>query len=244
MMPRGGVRISFAPSMVNALIAGTKTETRRLAIAWDRDGRPVNAVWFSVQPGTELPVREPYYREAEKVDPVTGSRLIERACYRADGDLVDAPVYRFLHGRDGGRWFQDVLTRAVLDLPNGSVEWGNPRFMPVWATRLSVTLRDVRRERLMDLTDAGAIAEGATGRESGWSMDWSGIGRMSRRLGRVVTEQDIAAPTPREAFFAYWNYLQAPRDDRFAAPADPNPEMAVVCFTVNRVPHPCWGTPA
>ncbi len=240
--PDRSVRISFAPAMVNALIAGVKTETRRFAAGVDRRGAQAAALWFSVPAGAELLVREPAYREAEKVDPVTGAKLVERICYRADGETVNAPVFRYLHGADCGRWAPAVLNRAALDLPKGSVEWAHPRFMPVWATRLSLTLLDVRRERLLDITDAGGVAEGATQRAAGWAMDWSGVGRMSKRLGRTVTEEDIASPTPRAAFLAYWSYLHSPKGDRsVSVKIDPNPELAVVAFRMERVAHPCWG---
>lgn len=246
MQPNAGnVRISFAPAMVRALIDGTKTQSRRFATGVDRRGFEADALWFSVPIGSELLVREPAYREAEQVDPVTGAKLVERICYRADGDAVGAPCYRFTHGRDAGRWSPDVLTRAALDLPNGSIAWAHPRFLPVWATRLVLILQDVRRERLLDMTDAGAMAEGATQRAAGWAVDWSGVGRMSARLGRPVTEADIARPTPRAAFFAYWSYLHSPKGDRsVSVKINTNPDLAVLSFAVERATHPCWGVPA
>lgn len=231
------VRISFAAAMVNALIAGDKTETRRFAFGVDRHDQPKEALWFSLANGTDLLVREPTFREPELVDQVTGTRLIERICYRADGEDSAGPAYRFRHGET---WAPDAILRRVMDLPVGLIPWGRPRYMPAWATRLVLTLTDVRRERLNDLTDEAAMAEGATKRAAGWCMDWSGIGRYSRKHDRPLTEADIAMPTPRAAFFAYWTYLHTPKGVANAKKPPSNPELAVVRFSVRRLPHPCW----
>ena len=244
-MLTGPVRISFSPAMVNALIDGAKIETRRLAVQV-KDGRaPSPAIWFQVPAGTELYVREPVYREAEEIDARTGTRLQELICYRADGDAAAAPVYRYRHGPDrSGAWASAALTRLALSLPDGGVRWGHPRFMPMWATRLTLTLEGVEREPLHAITDDGAVREGATEREGLWSMDWTGIGRWHKRLNRALTLQDIGHPTPLAAFTAYWNYLHSPKGSMTDRPWRENPELAVLRFRVNRAPHPRWTAPA
>ncbi len=236
------VRISFSPAMINALVAGAKVETRRLAMTENAKGKIAPALWFQVPPGTPLYVREPAYREAVQIEPRTGAKLVERITYRADGEDVEAPVFTFRHrASPDGEWDQEALTRAALSLPEGAISWSHPRFMPMWATRLVVTLEGVRRERLQDITEEGAMAEGATQRAAGWSMDWTGAGRFSRRLDRVLTEEDIAHPTPREAFKAYWCYLHSPKGQpRTERAWIENPELAVVRFAVQRMAHPCW----
>ena len=233
------VRISFAAAMVNALIAGAKTETRRFAVGTNERGQKKEALWFGLPAGTTLLVREPSYREPAEIDPITGTRLVERICYRADAEGLDGRCYLHRHGHG---WLDDVTSREAMAVPERGIPWRHPRYMPAWATRLVLTLQDVQRERLNDLTDAAAMAEGATQRDAGWCMDWNGAGRWSRKLGRVLTEADIALPTPRKAFFAYWDYLHTPKGEGASAkPAgDPNPELAVVRFTVERLPHPCW----
>lgn len=237
-MPPVTMRISFAAPMVAALISGDKIETRRHASGIDRYGKRARSMWLDVEPGTVMQVREPIYREAERIDGLTAARLMERVCYRADGDGIAAPAYRFNHVVPAG-WEPAPIGREALSLPSGRIEWGSPRMMPVWAGRLNVTLRETRVERLLDITDQDAMAEGAIQRETGWSMDWSGVGRKSSRLGRVVTEEDIAKRSPRGAFLSYWDYLNSRQEG-----VDPNPELVVLSLSVARLPHPCWSARA
>ena len=50
---------------------------------------------------------------------------------------------------------------SVNDLLNGhAVKWSNPRYMPRWACRLELTIASAKLQRLHDITEEDAIAEG------------------------------------------------------------------------------------
>ena len=62
---------------------------------------------------------------------------------------------------------RDLLTLYQVELPDG-VEfdkyhgrWQQSNHMPRWASRIQLTIKDIRIERLKDATEADAIAEGA-----------------------------------------------------------------------------------
>jgi hypothetical protein len=170
----------FSASMVLALLAGRKTQTRRLAKV-----RKHPDFFCEMTPG-EL------WHEEQSV--------IERACpYGAPGDRIWVKeTHRFLresfglmepqtsvscqyraseHVCDWSYW--KVVASATQDtLPNGwskmdrrigqmrgftipkPVAWRPSIFMSRWASRLTLELTAVRLERLQDISEADAIAEG------------------------------------------------------------------------------------
>lgn len=160
--------IIFRGDMVRAIREGRKTQTRRVVTLreFDRSGTPGydwtfrdrRGVWNDYDnahllarqcpygvPGDELWVRETWCFEA---DPIT-SRTTERVLYKAT-DQCD-----FLDDGDGS---------AVLN-KDGSERspWRSPLFMPREASRLTLVVRSVRVERLSEITNADARAEGFTG---------------------------------------------------------------------------------
>lgn len=128
--------VIFSAPMVRALLAGEKSQTRRLA-------------------------RSPLARA------VPGDRLWVRENCRAE-ELDD--------GRDGVRYAADGAWRPIENTPEAGEAWvalfhyrgrgtgrvGNPVpsiHMPRWASRLALTVRRVRRQRLHDITTGDASAE-------------------------------------------------------------------------------------
>lgn len=130
--------IIFSAPMVGALLAGRKTQTRR--IAWRNEGDPdPQAVphpspWQLTKPGDQLWVREAWSPDHH----FTGllPRLIpsehSAIWYWADGNPED------------GDWTK----------PKPSIH------MPRWASRLTLTVTDVRVQRLQEISEADARAEG------------------------------------------------------------------------------------
>ena len=91
-----------------------------------------------------------------------------RTIYRADGEPLQA--WRRADGEhpyftlDGPA--DDVAARhpsicSTFDLADGrGARWASARYMPRWASRLTLTVTDVRVQRLQEISKADAIAEG------------------------------------------------------------------------------------
>lgn len=125
------------------------------------------------------------------------------------------------------------------------MRWRSPATMPIWASRLTLTVNSVRVQRLQDVTEADAMAEGATsrpscsgfmGRDPGWSMDWSRVGELSRfamvppgsPAKNPLKESDISLCDPRMAVASQWN------EDHGPGAWDANPWICALTFTVSR----------
>ena len=149
--------ILFSAPMVRALLAGTKTQTRRVCKPQPiADARFVGGHYLPAtkrNPGQEISVEAPYVHIAcpygqrgdrlwvretwrRDIDKIDGARLVQ---YRADDAIVEAP-------------------RTYFDLP--SAGWIPSIHMPRWASRITLEVTGVRVERLQEISEADAIAEG------------------------------------------------------------------------------------
>jgi len=167
--------ILFSAPMVRALLEGRKTQTRRLA--WkdapmpdDQIGAAMNdapsaekftiekpTLWQKAKPGDRLWVRETWahYQTINYVRRSGGRTFSEvsdgLALYRADGHstIQDAREHiRLMSGLDleaveiyGDRWRPSI-------------------HMPRWASRLTLVVTETRVERLLDISEDDARAEG------------------------------------------------------------------------------------
>lgn len=214
--------IIFSSQMILALLAGRKTQTRRLAersmtkreLA-DRSRLPPDvaptlpSVWQLVKPGDTLWVREEFsgWWGHNKLPPRSwpaGSVI----WYWADGNPED------------GDW-----TR-----PKPSIH------MPRWASRLTLTVTAVRVEPLQAITGTDARAEGITSRGPDTA---------------VLRDNAATNPVARRRFDAFcvrefgklWNILHGPGS------WEANPAVVAITFTVERrnidaQPHPSTNPPA
>jgi len=183
--------IIFSTPMVRALLEGRKTQTRRvlkppLRGAWIEDG----AIWAMTPDGPDgLPL--PYAR---------GDRLWVREgfCwvsawgwrYRADNDDLDDK-----------REFGEVG------------KWQSPIHMPRWASRLTLTVTDVRVQRLHDISEADAVAEGI---EPKWHA-YTGYGKQA----------DVWM-SPYDSFASLWISIHN------TGAWDANPWVVALTFTVEK----------
>lgn len=175
--------ILFSGPMVRALLAGTKTQTRRIVKARDLEWmdvhqglrEPDNAERCPYgQPGNRLWVRETWHDAS--------SALHSCVLYRADGD----ELY-------GGKWCPSI-------------------HMPRWASRITLEVTGVRVDRLQDINEADARAEGIT---DGGCLNCG-----------EPEPCNCAAPQPdaRDAFVHLWMSINGP--DSWAA----NPWVWVIEF--------------
>jgi len=163
-----GKPILFSTPMVRALLAGTKTQTRRL------NGVPVieqmpNGLWhIRNRHGCEI-VTTPAFDEKEIGETAAqylpiqrGDRLYVRELWRTEASFdgfapselkATIPIH-YEADRQRVRWRDDL---QAIDFP-GRLRIG--MHMPRWASRITLTVTDVRVERLQSISDEDAIAEG------------------------------------------------------------------------------------
>lgn len=98
--------------------------------------------------------------------------------------------------------------------PHDYGRYRHARFMPAWASRDDLLIRSVRKERLMDITEADALAEGVA------------IDR--GHCFAVRGHEDLVHSTARGCFNTLWNILHGP--GAFEA----NPEVTVITFRVEK----------
>jgi len=124
--------ILFSGPMVRAILDGRKSQTRRV----------LSMAHIGYAPGDRLWVKETW-----------------RASYGLD-------YYRDDLGRCPRPSDMDPATTAIEYLADGERELGgrdHPSIhMPRWASRLTLTVTNVRVERLKDISEADAIREGVT----------------------------------------------------------------------------------
>jgi hypothetical protein len=177
--------ILFSAPMVRALLAGTKTQTRRVIAkqpppecgityqlgneSWiQREKRsPIRRTWEAWH-GALFESRPERYLcgafEAKCPFGMPGDRLWVRETHAqlAVGEGLDTPVpqcvaYRATCEADGG-----------LDYVNGRGEimrltvtkWTPAIYMPRWASRITLEITDIRSQRVQDISAEDSLAEG------------------------------------------------------------------------------------
>lgn len=190
--------IIFSAPMVRALLEGRKTQTRRVIKPQPHEhpsGRWMAEIRFTK--GDRLWVREAFITgfDLDEDDRPTGDRKV---WYRAT---------------DGGlRWY-DPDADHFLDV----APWRPSIHMPRWASRLTLTVTDVRVQRLQDISRGDAMADGCP----------------------FANMAD--GPDPRKWFADLWKDLHQPIIRRApgsskANPAawDANPWVCALTFTVEQ----------
>jgi hypothetical protein len=159
--------------------------------------------WRKVKPGDRLWVRE-------SVRAVEDEDLDRCVQYEADRDLrVIAPS----HDNESdifGKWFNLRAYRTDdPDLDGGKI---TPSIhMPRWASSLTLEVTATKIERLQDIGEGDAIAEGCAG-----------------KLGPNPDFPDEWDPSPQEEFSDLWRSLHG--SDSWSA----NPEVVALTFTVHK----------
>jgi len=125
--------ILFKEPMFNAVIAGQKTQTRRICQHQNSVAR--------YKPGDIVYLKEPFY-----IIPETGRLVYRYSCFST--------------------------------LPQKA--WKNKLFMPASAARYFIKIKDVRVERLLDISEADAKAEGV---QKGRFVGYGKIGMTSYKEG-------------------------------------------------------------
>lgn len=228
----------FSAPMIRALLAGTKTQTRRVLKPQPR-GDVIQYSWTAedgayfmdqdwkasrlrIWAGDRLWVRETWARNWNQLSDISMDRSF---VYRASGD------------------------KPAMD--NGSeLPWRSTIRMPRALSRLTLTVTDVRVQRLQDISEADAIAEGIyrvdpTPEDHDWwrkycveyggdpeapmSPVWMAPGtRRGWGMSKEERNKEEWGPTPQFAYRCLWNAIHGP------AAWDENPWVCAISFEAHR----------
>ena len=227
--------ILFNAPMVRAILDGTKTQTRRIV-----KPQPGGANRIPVIGRKNVVVNIRDLRAAEFGSPYQpGDRLWVRETWAH----VPASAYRCSDGVQQTICPTDKDMAAVYAAGwdrSSPGRWRPSIHMPRWASRIILEITAVRVERLKEIHEVDAKAEGITsrwitkpwGQELGWQADWSSVGRPSKfALNGITTESDICLGTARHAFWNLWESVYG------LGSWEANPWVWVVEFKRVEVPH-------
>lgn len=228
--------ILFSPAMVRALIAGTKTQTRRVAMAADEIAR---GPWVRVRPPTEdhgwqvglerfnswRPVRLTYnvgdrlyvrehWRIARQYDAVRPRDLDPRTMtvlFEAGGSISN----------ETGRWVPSRWPTPDDDRPSWAGRLRVGMHLPRWASRITLDVIGARIERLRDITEADAIAEGVERVD-----EPAGVYAGSWRFYTAPPSEGAAWSNPRDSYLDLWDAINGP------GAAAKDPWVSVTTFRV------------
>ena len=239
----------FSPTMVRSAIDGLKTQTRRLVHVERKTRNPAigesetymaMSPWTKIRPGDRLWVREEW-RVSKTHDAKPPTELPLRHCtvfYTAGGSASNTET----------GWASDWDFPLT---PGTFPDWAGKRrasmHLPRWASRLTLIVESVKIEKLNDISEADAIAEGISRlfteeecltvvglvgskpEDHGWrNYLWHGL------IGSGITAKQSDAwqyqfsgyKDPRASYSSLWARLNGPAS--WAA----NPEVVVVSFRV------------
>ncbi|MCP4569069.1 MAG: hypothetical protein GY841_15955 [FCB group bacterium] len=211
--------ILFSGPMVRAILEGRKTQTRRVV----KTPQPSNEVGeFLRQLWPCRRGKYDYMGDPEKGHEVSlkpyafpGERLwvretwadvnnfgVEAIAYRADGDVINVPKdddFKFIPPVPEKWWFAVWAGDLIAGHEKG---WHPSIHMPRWASRITLEVTGIRVERVQDISEADARAEG------------------------VVPDEDNPTGVPyRDTFAFVWDFINGKKH-----PWDSNPWVWVVDF--------------
>jgi hypothetical protein len=174
--------IIFSAPMIRALLEGRKTQTRRFL-----KPQPIPALCWDVPEG-----KYPSPGGWSRIPYTPGDRLWVREGWANDEGVG-------VQYRAGPHIADDAV----------GVRWRSPIHMPRKASRLTLTVKWVQIQRLQDISETDAIAEGVD------AVTIDGVPRQAAMLRRAD-------------FAAIWNIIYGP------ATWDANPWVCAVTFDVHR----------
>tara|TARA_R110002073_G_scaffold120601_2_gene262679 strand:+ start:16267 stop:17004 length:738 start_codon:yes stop_codon:yes gene_type:complete len=230
--------ILFSPAMVRALLDGRKSQTRRvLANPIPNNPTGIGSVWYDDNSRDRLPCGAP---GPMKLKFTYRDRLYVREAWRAldlaehmspSALVVSAAGYR---DRLVARYEADAVERGIREGDQERfAEWGRFRqgmHMPRCLSRLTLIVTAVGVQRIQDISETDAKAEGLAGRTKDGKLVKYGI---PDRDGDPGTD-NLGWPwheweaDPRNAFRKLWDSINEARGFGW----DTNPWVSVTAFSV------------
>ncbi len=141
--------IIFSAPMVNAILAGRKSQTRR--VLRDQPGELDRA--FVMDDGSwHVTDSRGMHMSPIKVPYAVGDRLWVREAWKPHSTFAG------MTPRDIPR--SNIFYRADDTYAPSNTPWRSPIHMPRWASRLTLTVTDVRVQRVQDISPEDIEAEG------------------------------------------------------------------------------------
>ena len=199
--------ILFSGEMVRAILEGRKTQTRRVI-----KPQPVVPKWTGID-WAEVGADNTIHRRIKCPYGRPGDLLWVRETW--SGSTESGYVYKPSEG-------QRIWYRADNNRPTwADGRWRPSIFMPRWASRITLRVTDVHVERVQDISEADAIAEGIERAETarGETLNWD------------YDIEDFPDPRlfdPVDSFQTLWDLINAKRGFGW----DVNPWVWAVTFEV------------
>lgn len=155
--------ILFSAPMVKAILEGRKTKTRRLVRI-----QPPNGYIPQIIPLLRSNDKKIFYWDnGDSFSPpfacpygTVGNRLWVRETWK----LVPETAYHLSEGVlqtiNPSDPHEAAIYKCGWERSPGGVPWKPSIFMPRWASRITLEITDIKVERLQDITEEDAIAEG------------------------------------------------------------------------------------
>ena len=195
--------ILFSAPMIRALLAGTKTQTRRACKLpaspdhlgqWepflfggqgcrDSKGREISGRWTISHTRTGAVIGCPYGSAGERLwvrETIRAHEITEAEAAANTWRIGDRLGERSSAGLDGVVYVADNAFREIANTREASERWMKVNayrglrgavvpgiHMPRWACRIVLEITDVRVERLQDISEADALAEGVAAHPDG-----------------------------------------------------------------------------
>lgn len=198
------IPIIFSAPMIRALLDGRKTMTRRMAhkpkkissgLTTETILRPSR--WQRMKPGDRLWVRENWYA-------AQGEDRVKPRDMTPDWKICPAVDW------DYAKWGIKGKLRVAMHMPR-------------WASRLTLIVTATKIERLQDISEADAQAEGIIEDDGSLPDIWFVPG-----TGGVLKMEPLTAHCPSKVFAGLWRALHG--SDAW----DANPEVVALTFTVHK----------
>ena len=199
--------ILFSAPMVRALLAGTKTQTRR-----GLKPLPNRTIFFDLGKAGLNQFQSPRI--------AVGDRLYVREHWRAAADYDGHSPAKSHKGKPVLPNFAMIAYEADTPLPDGVGKHRQGMHLPRWASRLTLTVTDVRVERLNEISREDAIAEGL--------MKVGHAPPMAVEMGcNWGFEGDDRYGSPISAYASLWDHING------AGAWESNPWVVCYSFTVH-----------
>lgn len=184
--------IIFTGALIHAILAGKKTQTRRVVKhAWPLVN-PNDMRWLDANPWPEIYTAGGVWWGARCPYGVAGDRLWVRESFvlllhKTDGVLLETTNCKIIEAADPDCQFggKIVVYRADNEIDSSEFcdadgfsadsdccdrsqlpKWKSPIHMPRWASRITLEIITVRVDRIQSISDADVLAEGFESREA------------------------------------------------------------------------------